>query len=246
MKPVYLTENHARQALIDACLQFAPLGLNQGKSGNASLRWHRGAEDGMLITPSGLAYERTQVDDIAWVPLAQSTGRASSPEADADSRAPVLQPPSRFDGPRKPSSEWRMHCDLYRTRADAGAVVHVHSSCATTLACLPVIQARGIPAFHYMIAVAGGHDIRCASYATFGTQALSEAALAALADRRACLLANHGQIALATDLGGALALALEVESLSRQYLQALQVGEPVVLDASEMRRVLDAFAQYGR
>jgi L-fuculose-phosphate aldolase len=139
-----------------------------------------------------------------------------------------------------------MHCDLYRTRADAGAVVHVHSSCATTLACLPVIQARGIPAFHYMIAVAGGHDIRCASYATFGTQALSEAALAALADRRACLLANHGQIALAADLEGALALALEVESLSRQYLQALQVGEPVVLDASEMARVLDAFAQYGR
>jgi L-fuculose-phosphate aldolase len=97
-----------------------------------------------------------------------------------------------------------------------------------------------------MIAVAGGHDIRCASYATFGTQALSEAALAALADRRACLLANHGQIALAADLEGALALALEVESLSSQYLQALQVGEPVVLDASEMARVLDAFAQYGR
>lgn len=244
MKPGYPTENHARQALIEICLQFAPLGLNQGKSGNASLRWHRGAEDGMLITPSGLAYERTQADDIAWVPLSQPAARAASPEACASGE--VLEPPARFDGPRTPSSEWRMHLDLYRTRADAGAVVHVHSACATTLACLPVVQARGIPAFHYMIAVAGGHDIRCASYATFGTQALSDAALAALVDRRACLLANHGQIALAADLDGALALALEVESLSRQYLQALQVGEPVVLDASEMRRVLDAFAHYGR
>jgi len=244
MTPAFPTENHARQALIDTCLQFAPLGLNQGKSGNASLRWHRGAEDGMLITPSGVAYERTQRDDIAWVPLSQAAARASSPEARA--AAAVLEPPARFDGSRTPSSEWRMHLDLYRTRADAGAVVHVHSACATTLACLPSVQARGIPAFHYMIAVAGGHDIRCASYATFGTQALSDAALAALVDRRACLLANHGQIALAADLDGALALALEVESLSRQYLQALQVGEPVVLDRSEMGRVLDAFARYGR
>lgn len=233
----YLSENHARQALIETCLQFAPLGLNQGKSGNASLRWHRSAEDGMLVTPSGLAYERMQIDDLVWVPLEQPAPH---------DHEPVLAPPPRFDGARVPSSEWRMHLDIYRARREADAVVHVHSSYATTLACLPAIQAAGIPAFHYMIAVAGGHDIRCARYATFGTQALSDAALAALADRRACLLANHGQIALGADLPQALSIALEVETLSRQYLQALQVGRPVVLSDEEMRRVLEAFARYGR
>lgn len=237
-RPVpHASENHARQALIETCLQFAPLGLNQGKSGNASLRWHRSAEDGMLVTPSGLAYERMQIDDLVWVPLEQPAPH---------DHEPVLAPPPRFDGPRVPSSEWRMHLDIYRARREAGAVVHVHSSYATTLACLPAIQAAGIPAFHYMIAVAGGHDIRCARYATFGTQALSDEALAALTDRRACLLANHGQIALGADLPQALSIALEVETLSRQYLQALQVGSPVVLSDEEMRRVLEAFAGYGR
>lgn len=253
----YPSENHARQALIETCLQFAPLGLNQGKSGNASLRWNRSAEDGMLVTPSGLAYERMQIDDLVWVPLEQpaphagSQAAAISPpianrEATPHDHEPALAPPPRFDSPRVPSSEWRMHLDIYRARCEADAVVHVHSSYATTLACLPAIQAAGIPAFHYMIAVAGGHDIRCARYATFGTQALSDAALAALADRRACLLANHGQIALGADLPQALSIALEVETLSRQYLQALQVGSPVVLSDEEMRRVLEAFARYGR
>ena len=264
--PPYAAENDARRALIDACLQFAALGLNQGKSGNASLRWRRSAEDGMLVTPSGLAYERTQIDDLVWVPLMQpasalapshaasvaaaavdpASGQATGPEDDALPPALPLSPPSRFDGRRAPSSEWRMHLDIYRVRPEVGAVVHVHSPYATTLACLPAIQAAGIPAFHYMIAVAGGHDIRCARYATFGTQALSEAALVALSDRRACLLANHGQMALGADLPQALSLALEVESLSRQYLQALQVGQPVVLPDDEMARVLEAFARYGR
>ncbi|NBS63700.1 MAG: class II aldolase [Betaproteobacteria bacterium] len=253
----YSSENHARQALIETCLQFARLGLNQGKSGNASLRWHRSAEEGMLVTPSGLAYEHMQIDDPVWVALEQSapdavseaaavTDPVSAREAAPHDREPPLAPPSRFDGRRVPSSEWRMHLDIYRARREADAVVHVHSSYATTLACLPAIQAAGIPAFHYMIAVAGGHDIRCARYATFGTQALSDAALDALVDRRACLLANHGQIALGADLPQALSIALEVETLSRQYLQALQVGSPVVLSDEEMRRVLTAFAHYGR
>lgn len=232
----YTTENHARQALVETCLKFAPLGLNQGKSGNASVRWHRGLEDGMLITPSGLAYEHTQIDDIAWVPLAQP---AQGDDA-------VLQPPGRFDGRRTPSSEWRMHLALYQARAHASGVVHVHSPYATTLACLPAVQASGIPAFHYMVAVAGGHDIGCARYATFGTQALSDAALEALQGRRACLLANHGQLAVGESLDQALALAVEVENLSRHYLQAIQVGEPVLLDSAEMNRVLRAFERYGR
>ncbi len=232
----YPSENDARRALIETCRQFAALGLNHGKSGNASLHWHRGLEAGMLITPSGVAYERTQVDDIAWVPLEQPVQEGPA----------VLQPPARFDGRRAPSSEWRIHLDLYGARTDAAAVVHVHSPAATTLACLPAIQQRGIPAFHYMIALAGGHDIRCARYATFGTQALSDAALEALVGRRACLLANHGQLAFGAGLEQALALALEVENLSQQYLQAIQVGEPVLLDKAEMARVLLAFEHYGR
>lgn len=232
----YPTENHARRALIDTCLKFAPLGLNQGKSGNASVRWHRGLEDGMLITPSGLAYEHTHIDDLAWVPLEQPSQRVDA----------VLEPPARFDGRKAPSSEWRMHLDLYAARTEVAGVVHVHSPYATTLACLPAVQQRGIPAFHYMVAVAGGHDIGCARYATFGTQALSDAALVALRGRRACLLANHGQLAIGASLEQALALAVEIENLSRQYLQAIQAGEPVLLDRAEMDRVLLAFERYGR
>lgn len=244
LQPPYPTEDHARRALIEVCLQFATLGLNQGKSGNASVRWCRSAEQGMLITPSGLPYERTQVDDVVWVPLGSSIVSVGAGSGDPQARP--LVPPLRYDGCRAPSSEWRMHQDIYGARSEAGAVVHVHSPYATTLACLPAIQAGGIPAFHYMIAIAGGHDIRCARYATFGTQALSDAAIEALANRRACLLANHGQIAFGADLPAALALALEVETLSRQYAQALQIGQPVLLDEAEMARVLAAFASYGR
>lgn len=236
---LFASENEARQALIDCCRSFAGLGLNQGKSGNASLRWHRGACEGMLITPSGLAYEMTGVDDIAWVALAQ-------PESIPDQAGGTLSAPARYDGPRAPSSEWRMHRDILLDRPEAQAIVHVHSPFATSLACTPRIQREGITAFHYMVAVAGGADIRCAPYATFGTQALSEAALAALHDRRACLLANHGQIAWGRDLDQALALAREVETLSQHYWQALQLGEPARLDQDEMVRVLAAFDRYGR
>lgn len=235
----YASENEARQSLIDCCRGFAGLGLNQGKSGNASLRWHRGAREGMLITPSGLAYEVTGVDDIAWVALVQ-------PEPSSVESGAVLGAPAHYDGPRTPSSEWRMHRDIFLARPEAQAIVHVHSPFATSLACTPRIQREGITAFHYMVAVAGGADIRCAPYATFGTQALSEAALVALRGRRACLLANHGQIAWGTDLDRALALAREVETLSQHYWQALQLGEPARLDQDEMARVLAAFDRYGR
>jgi len=176
-------------------------------------------DGGFLITPSGLPYADTTTDDIVAV---DETGTAS--------------------GTRKPSSEWRFHLDIYRARPQAAAIVHAHSPFATTLACLD----RGIPAFHYMIAMAGGNDIRCAPYATFGTQELSDAALCALDGRKACLLAHHGMIAIGETLKKALALAVEVETLAEMYWRALQIREPELLSDAEMQTVLAKFAHYGR
>jgi len=174
-------------------------------------------KEGMLITPSGLPYEHTNPEDLVFVDAAGSA-----------------------QGQRRPSSEWRFHRDIYRARDDAHAVVHTHAPFATTLACLR----KGIPPLHYMIALAGGDDIRCSAYATFGTQALSDAALAALEGRRACLLANHGMIAVGANLDAALALAVEVEHLARLYWQALQLGEPALLTAAEMKDARAQFQQY--
>jgi len=176
-------------------------------------------ENGFLITPSDLAYDALEPHDVV----------AMTFEGEAR-------------GPRLPSSEWRFHRDIYASRADANAIVHAHSPFATTLACL----GRGVPAFHYMIAVAGGNDIRCAPYATFGTQALSDHALRALESRKACLLANHGMIAVGATLAGALALAVEVEALAEQYWRALQIGEPTLLSETEMAMVLEKFKTYGQ
>ena len=204
-----------RERIIAVCWAMNAEGLNRGTSGNVSMR--DGA--GMLITPSGVPYDALAPDQI--VPVAVD-GSAS--------------------GPWRPSSEWRMHLDLYRTRPEVGAVVHVHSPHATALACLR----RTLPAFHYMVAVAGGDDIRCAEYATFGTQALSDAMLEALEARQACLLANHGQVAIGPTPERALWLSGEVEALAQQYLLAQSVGEPVILDAAEMKAVLRRFGDYGR
>ena len=145
-------------------------------------------------------------------------------------------------GGREPSSEWRFHLDIHRARPDLAAIVHTHSPSATALAC----HGRGIPPFHYMVAAAGGADIRCAPYATFGTQELSDHALAAMAGRKACLLAHHGVIACEASLAQALALAIEVEHLARMYLAALALGEPPRLGAEEMARVLAKFEHYGQ
>lgn len=145
-------------------------------------------------------------------------------------------------GPGKPSSEWRFHRDILASRPDVHAVVHTHSRFATAFSCLQ----RDIPAFHYMVAIAGGDTIRCAPYALFGTQALSDHALAALQDRRACLLGNHGLIALGTDLKRAVAVAVEVESLCEQYWTALQLGEPLILNTEQMKAVHDKFKTYGQ
>ena len=144
-------------------------------------------------------------------------------------------------GGGKPSSEWRFHRDILSARTEMGAVVHTHSRYATSLACLQ----RDIPAFHYMIAAAGGDTIRCAPYALFGTQELSDLALQALRERKACLLGNHGMIALGADLKAALALTLEVESLAQQYWTALQLGQPNILSGQQMQAVMEKFKTYG-
>lgn len=174
---------------------------------------------GFLVSPTGMAYEGLEPRDI-----------------------PLVGLDGRWYGRRQPSSEWRFHRDILAARADAGAIVHAHPRFATALAC----TGRGIPAFHYMVAVAGGTDIRCAPYHPFGSQALSDAALAALSGRRACLLANHGIIALGTDLPAALKLAAEVESLAAQYCTALALGDVRILDETQMSQVMEKFRTYGR
>ncbi len=173
---------------------------------------------GFLVTPSGVAPGRITADDMVWM----------------DFNGAVT-------GTGKPSSEWRFHCDILAARPEVGAVVHTHAMFATTLAC----GRREIPPFHYMIAVAGGDSIRCAPYALFGTQALSDVALQALQGRRACLLANHGMIALGADLDAALAMTVEVETLCEQYWRALQLGEPTILNATEMAEAMEQFKGYG-
>jgi L-fuculose-phosphate aldolase len=208
-------ERGARVALVAGARRMSALGLNPGRSGNLSVR----VDGGFLVTPSGLAYDRTGPDDVVFVDAADAA-----------------------HGSRAPSSEWRLHRDVYRRHPEAGAVAHTHSPCATTLACLR----RPIPAFHYEVAFAGGSDIRCAQYATFGTQELSDRALAALEGRRACLLANHGAVAFGASVDQAVELAEKVEALARLYWQALQAGEPVLLDEVEMSRVVALFTTYGK
>lgn len=195
--------------------------LTVANSGNVSLRY----ENGFLITPSGVLYEQLAPQDIVHVALTGDGGSAH-----------VLA------GSRTPSSEWRFHRDIYLGRPEAGAIVHAHSHFCSALACLR----REIPAFHYMVAKAGGDSIRCSDYATFGTQALSDAVMKALVDRSACLMANHGMIALGSGLQAALLLAQEVESLAGQYCEALKLGQPVLLDTAEMVRVAQQFAGYGQ
>ena len=213
------SERALREAVIDTALAMYAAGINRGKSGNVSARWRDDAFDGFLVTPTGVPYDRTTPEQIVAMTLA------------GEARGNVL-----------PSSEWRFHRDIYAARGDAQAIVHTHAPFTTTLACMH----RGIPPFHYMVAVAGGKDIRCAPYATFGTQELSDHAVAALSGRRACLLANHGMIAIGASLDATLALAVEVESLAEMYWRALQIGEPVPLPDEEMERVLEKFATYGQ
>ncbi len=203
-----------RRSIIDACRSMNALGVNQGTSGNISLR----EGDGLLITPTSMPYDVMQPEDIIEM---------------------------RFDhsvvGNGRPSTEWRFHLDILRARPEVNAVVHAHPVYCTTLA----IMERSIPPIHYMVCAAGGDTIRCAPYATFGTQELSDNALAALEDRKACLLAHHGMIAVGDSLRSAMWLAVEVENLAHQYFNCLQLGEPPLLTPKEVQNVAARIANYG-
>ena len=204
----------SREALLNSALALQTLGLNQGTSGNTSIR----QGDGFVITPSGMPINEMNANSMVEMNM---HGEAISAG--------------------KPSSEWRFHRDIYQARPEVGAVIHTHAMFATTLACLR----KDIPPFHYMIAIVGGDNIRCADYALFGTQALSDHAIEALKERRACLLANHGMIAVGKSLQQALDIAIEVETLCEQYWRALQVGEPNILSTQEMNEVREQFKGYG-
>ena len=205
-----------RRALIAAARSLQKHQLGTGTAGNLSAR----IEQGYLITPTGMDYEVLTPADIVSMDLRGN----------------------RAEGDLKPSSEWRFHHDIYAERSDTEAIVHTHSPYATALAC----TRQDLPAYHYMVAAAGGSSIRCAKYATFGTQELSDHALAALAERQACLLANHGVIALGKDVASAFKMAQLVEELARQYLLCRMLGEPVLLDESEMNVNLEKFKDYGK
>ncbi len=207
-------ENSKRQAIIDACRRMNQLGINQGTSGNISVRH----ENGLLITPTSVPYEKMVPEQIVFMGMDGS-----------------------FDPRQKPSSEWRFHLDILHARKEINAVVHAHPTYATILA----IMGRDIPPVHYMIAAAGGDTIRCAPYATFGTKELSEHAVRALEGRLACLLDHHGMIAIGPSLEKALWLAVEVETLARQYHGCLQIGEPPLLSTEEIERVRQRMAGYG-
>lgn len=205
-----------RAEIIAVTLALDAAGMVPNKSGNVSVR----SADGYLITPSGTAYRDLQPADLVALSL-------------------VDVPPAAG---QRPSSEWRMHAAIYRARPDVQAIVHTHSPHATALAC----AGRGIPPFHYMIALAGG-DIRCMPYATFGTAELAQSAVHGLEGRRACLLANHGVMAVGTTLARAHAVVIEVENLAREYLLLLGAGlEPQLLDDAEIERVIGSFTGYGR
>ena len=176
-------------------------------------------EGGFIVTPTGMDYAHATAEDMVFVAMDGS-----------------------WEGARKPSSEWSFHRDIYAHRPEAGAIVHTHAPFATSLACLGL----EIPAFHYMIARFGGDTIRCADYATFGTQALSDAMLKALEGRSACLMAQHGMTVFGRDLDQALAHAVELEALCEQYWRVLQIGQPRLLPPSEMVTVLKLFASYGQ
>lgn len=207
-------DREKRQSIIDACLRMNALGINQGTSGNISLRHG----EGMLVTPTSTPYEAMKPEHIVY-----------------------MAPDGSHDPAQRPSSEWRFHRDILKARADVEAVVHAHPPYCTMLA----IMGMEIPPVHYMIAVAGGDTIRCAPYATFGTQELSEHAVRALEGRQACLLDHHGMIAIGSSLSKAMWLAVEVETLARQYHGCLQIGTPPLLSKEEIEEVRIRMAGYG-
>ena len=210
------SDEQIKQEIIDTVRMYSANGLGVGTSGNLSAR----TEQGFLITPTGVSYEALEPELLVELNEAGEV----------------------VNGHLKPSSEWRFHRDIYLERKEAGSIVHVHSPFATAIAC----TRKSIPAFHYVIAIAGGDSIRCADYATFGTEELSTHVVEALKDRKACLLANHGMIALDKDISSAFKMAMEVEELAKQYFYSMQIGEPVILGEKEMQINLEKFRSYGK
>ena len=209
-------ERRIREAIIEKCLFLNSSGLSQGTSGNISARY----ENRMLITPSATPYDKLTPEMIVSMPFDGEFGT--------------------WDGPLKPSTEWRFHFDILKTRPDMGAVVHAHPTYCTALA----IAHKEIPAAHYMVAAFGGTNVRCAPFARFGTPELSELAIEALQGRTACLLGNHGSIAMGEDLDKAIWRAVELETIARQYYLSLTLG-PVILTDEQISETLSGFASYG-
>jgi L-fuculose-phosphate aldolase len=212
-----MNETQIRQELIQYALKLNTSGLSSGKSGNASTRYG----DGMLITPSAIEYHELACNDIVYLDLAEEPAVKSNIQ---------------------PSSEWRFHRDVYLSRKDINAIVHTHSTYCTALAC----TGRSIPAFHYMVAIAGGKDIPIAPYALFGTEQLSKNVVLCLRLRQACLMANHGMIAIGNSLPNSFKLAAEIEVLAEQYCEALKLGAVNLLNDQQMDEVLDKFVHYGQ
>ena len=209
-----------RNKIIEFSLKLNSINLSPLRSGNISIRSKENSTDGYLITPSGKKYETLKPEDIVFMGLNEEE--------------------ENNDLTKKPSSEWRFHRDIYLNKNDAKAIVHAHSPHATAVSS----HGKSIPAFHYMIALGGGEDIKCADYATFGTEELSSNVIKALENRSACLMSNHGQVAFGKNLEQAFELAQEIENICHQYTIALKLGNPKILSFEEMKRVLDKAKDY--
>ena len=209
-----------RNKIIEFSLKLNSTNLSPLRSGNISLRSEENGDDGYLITPSGKKYETLKPEDIVFMRLSE----------EEENNDPV----------NKPSSEWRFHRDIYIYKKEAHAIVHAHSPHATAVSS----HGKSIPPFHYMIALAGGEDIKCADYATFGTKELSNNVIKALENRSACLMSNHGQVAFGKNLEQAFELAQEIENICHQYTIALKLGNPKILSFEEMKKVLDKAKNY--
>ena len=212
--------NKLKSKIIKYSKKLNSTNLSALRSGNISVRTKERDVDGFYITPSGMKYSTLKIKDIVFVSLKGIFDKKKN----------------------KPSSEWRFHQDIYVNKKDAKAIVHAHSTCATAVSA----HAKSIPAFHYMVAVAGGEDIKCAKYATFGTRNLSKNILDALRNRSACLISNHGQIAFGENLEKSFELAQEIENICHQYINALRIRKPIILSKKEMKIVLGKFKNYKR
>ena len=212
-----------REEVIEYSIKLNTTNLSPLRSGNISIRGVEDGVEGFFITPSGKKYESLKPEDIVFLSLTQEKDFLSW-----------------FNSGKNPSSEWRFHQDIYLSKIDAKAIVHAHSTCATAVSS----HQKNIPAFHYMIGVAGGEDLKCTKYATFGTKQLSKNIIKALKNRSACLIANHGQVAFSSNLEKAFELAQEVENICHQYINALRIGIPKILSNKEMKIVLGKFKNY--